>query len=225
MDESTGTFVVGSQNHSREQTTCPAKEGGNALGCLLQSATSIQSRGLLSMSPNRRLSQSARVESALTTRAVEGYTMYISNVKNIHMTTSTKSNRIMQTISGFVLAVSLLGAGCNNAQLPTPTPTTTLSTPEDAWKTFTEGWKKGDLNTILSSCAPNSTAQTHCREQFIGIQENGHVQDLASVISGGSLTSKRKLEDRWYYTFSADGKGTTVTFGLYQDIGWKLEEF
>lgn len=223
MDESMGTFVVGSQNHSREQTTCPAKEGGNALGCLLPSARSIHSRGLLSMSPNRRLSQSARVESALTTRATEGYTMYISNVKNIHMTTSTKSNRIMQTISGLVLAVSLLGAGCNNAQLPTPTPTTTLSSPEDAWNIFKEGWKKGDVTVVMSACAPTPQSQERCRGLFQAMQESGHMTEFANALEQGSLNMSQDLGEMRAYTLVFDGKSSPYTFRLYPAIGWRID--
>lgn len=151
--------------------------------------------------------------------------MYISNVKNIHMTTSTKSNRIMQTVSGFILAVSLLGAGCNNAQLPTPTPTTTLSTPEDAWKLYQEGWRKAELTTVLSACASTDKAQDRCRRQFLAVQAKGGVQTLSSVLERGVLSFDTELDGIRYYIFAADGKGTPVMFSFTPENGWKLEEF
>lgn len=134
------------------------------------------------------------------------------------------SSLLTPLLSLSMLVIVLLGGGCNNTSLPSSMPTQAMSTPEDAWNMFKEGWKSANIDTLLAACAPTTKSQEYCRSLFEAIQASGHVGDFSRDLQEGTLTLKEDLQDTRYYTFIHEGKGSTFRFGLYDKIGWKLEE-
>jgi hypothetical protein len=122
----------------------------------------------------------------------------------------------------------LLGAGCPNQDMALQPPTTVspqVSTPEQAWETFKEGWKKQDINMVLSACSTTPEAQDRCRRQFEAVKASGHLTDMAQDLTRSTLTFEKDFETMRMYTFSADATASTVTFELIEGVGWKIKEF
>lgn len=138
---------------------------------------------------------------------------------------SFSMNVVRRFLLGILCCIVVGGVGCKDQAVSLQTSNNPTSTPEQAWALYVEGWKEGNIDKVLSACAPAPETQKRCRDQFVGVQNAGRLQDIVQVLERGKLTFDQKTGDISYYNFSADGKATGVSFQFVKDRGWKLEEF
>jgi hypothetical protein len=134
-------------------------------------------------------------------------------------------NLVRRFLLGILCCIVVGGVGCKDQAVSLQTSNNPTSTPEQAWALYVEGWKEGNIDKVLSACAPAPETQKRCRGQFEIIQKSGHMDEIVKKIEKGKLEFKGKTGAIGYYDFVVDGEAAGVSFQFVPDRGWKLEQF